>query len=48
MFIKRGEGKILDIIESEELDDKSKKKAEKISQSANQDEKSLSKDKQCS
>ena len=48
MFIKRGEGKILNVIEGEELDETSKKKAEKISQSASKDEKSLSKDKQCS
>ena len=32
MFIKRGEGKILTVIDSEKLDEKSKKAAEELSQ----------------
>jgi hypothetical protein len=32
MFVKRGEGKILTVIDSEKLDEKSKKAAEELSQ----------------
>jgi hypothetical protein len=48
MFIKHADGKILNVIDTEELDEQAKKKAEKLTSKTNQDDKRTVKDEQCS